>query len=434
MGVRMIKKTRKYRAEVKVRGKRYSKNFRTKEEALAWLETIKQIKTGHSGSNQYERRMTVRYAFAILIELCERKNFDERTIDSYFEALKLLEPILDIEISELQPRDIEKTFSQMRNSRTGDYLSRSRIYKTLGKLTRALDIAGRKGIVMEKFEEAEASVVGFIESTSPEVVPKSPYTIEEVKKLIDYQAPKGTEPYWVVPLIKILLMTGKRIGEVLGLTDDKINHKDLTIDISQMVTNSIYKKRLKGKGKPHTIKMDSELSQVIKDLQKLNEERCPGSSWLFPPRQYKWVGDFPRKYNCPYKGRPIRRSSVDKFVKLRMKASGVRIINIHGFRKTYATLRAIHLLKSGNLFAREIIKKELNHKKATTTDLYIDIADSYLQESKKENVLSTLNDNASTVDRSNPKDALRELGIDVDNYDWDILKNLLITVGKLSKK
>jgi integrase len=287
---------------------------------------------------------------------------------------------------------------------------------------------------MHNFEEAEASVIGFIESTSPEVISRSPYTIDELQKLINYKAPEGKEPYWVVPLIKILTMTGKRIGEVLGLTNDKINHEDMTIEISQMVTNGIYKKRLKGKGKPHKLKMDSELSDTIKELQELNNQRCPGSPWLFPPRQYRWVGDFPKKDNCPYKGRPIRRSSVDKFLKLRMIAAGVRIINIHGFRKTYATLRAVHLLSSGHRFARDVIRKELNHTRASTTDLYIDIAETYLEESKRVNVLSPLSRTSSEETKVSVKDYFKDIGIDVEKYDWDMFKEILSTVAKLSKK
>lgn len=438
MGVRMIKGSgsSKYRAEIKIKGRRYSKNFASEKVALLWLEAIKQLQTPHPGSNQYEKRMTVRQAFSILVELCERKNFDERTIDSYLEAMKLLQPIMDHEISALKATDLEKTFLNMRNSRTGKNLSKSRMYKTLGKLTRALDIAGRRGVTMENFEHAEASIVGYIEKNSPQVIPKSPYSIEELQKLLDYKAPPGQEPYWVTPMIKILVMTGKRIGEVLGLTNDKINHTDLTIEISQMVTNSLYRKRLKANGQPHFIKMDRELSDVIKGLQTLNHQRCPSSVWLFPPRQYKSVGDFHSKDKCPYKGRPIRRGSVDKFIKLRMQKSGVRSLNIHGFRKTYATLRAIQLLQSGHPMAREIIKKELNHKHSRTTDLYIDIADQYLQEDKKINVLAPLNAGVRNrdVDGSDFQSFLKDQGIEVENVDWQLLKGLLVTVSNLSKK
>lgn len=315
-------------------------------------------------------------------------------------------------------------------------LSQSSIKSILSVLSRSMEIAAKQGIVIKDWDLIEASIKGYIDNRCAPPEEKAPYKLEEVTRLLEYVVTDYREAYWVLPLIKILLMTGKRIGEVLGLTNDKVDHEAMTLRFDQMISSNRYKKKLKKNAKSQTIKMDKELSEEIRKLQILNQKYRPNSDWLFPSSGRDGNKSYPKDQNCPYKGKPIAVSRVDKCLQRRMRASGVRVLNIHMLRATYATLRAIQLLKSGNPMYRQIVQNELNHKKVEVTDRYIRIAEEYLEEDKKVNVitkvgrLKEMNENKNTES----SDLFDALGVNIQDVDMELLKNLILAVAMKNKK
>lgn len=438
MGIRVIKRKKgtQFRAEIKIKGQRYSRTFSSEADALVWLETIKQIQTCHSGSNQYQKKMTMRQGCAIFIEQRERQGLDESTMRNYFSLLKPLGPILDKDISEIKSKELENLFKGMRNTRTGKPLSKIRAHKLLFLISEVVAIASKKGVNMVDFDLVRATIKGNIEKDYLDTIPKTPYKIEEVERLISPNIDGHKEPYWVLPMIKILIMTGKRIGEVLGLTNDKIHHEEMTIRIDQMVSDDSYKNWLKAKGKPHSLKMDQELSDVIKSLQEINLKFFPDCEWLFPGDKFQLADDFPSKQKCPYKGRPVNHSVSTKWIDRRMKAANVRDLNIHNLRSTYATLRAIQLLKKRDPLYRQKIQAELNQKCVETTDGYIRIAEEYLEEGKRENIISAIGKLKSSKQEqfSELAEHLNVNGIDIEDVDMDMLKNFILAIGMKNKK
>ena len=85
MGLRKMKTKKKssFRAEIRVRGKRYSKNFQTEEAATAWINGHQVLRTQHPGSNQHERKLTLGQGFSISYDLSIMKGDDERTTKFY---------------------------------------------------------------------------------------------------------------------------------------------------------------------------------------------------------------------------------------------------------------------------------------------------------------------------------------------------------------
>ena len=441
MGVRMVKNRRSvsYRAEKKLGGERYSKTFSTRGAASKWLSKLeKKLRTKHPGSNKKKKKMTVRQAMRKLVSVQKKKKKDPRTIEAYLETFNHIEPILDKNIGDLKVKEVVDCFKKIRNLNNGDHLSASRLYKFLGRFSRALDIAAKRNICMENFEDAEAETVGFIVENGKKPVEEMPYDEEALRKLLEYKAPEGKEPWWVVPIIKMYLFTGKRFGEIQCLTNDKICHKSKTIFISSMVSGRMYHDHLKSGGKPHPVIMDRELSELVKEIQDYNQIHHPSSEWLFPSRQYRSRPDFKGPHLCPYKGQPIQDSAIKKFLAIRMIDSGAGRKKIHTMRSTYGTLRLIQLLREGNPLAHKIVQEELNHKYQRTTEGYIKIAKEYLQDRDRQNVISSfLNPEKKTESGSNEQninEMMRMMGLNPDEINWEVFWSILKSVPNLNKK
>lgn len=441
MGVRIMKNKNgvTYRAEKKIRGMRHSKNFNSKEAAENWIANLEEnFVTKHVGSNDSKKKMSVRQMMVRLVEVETKKDRDPRTIEAYMETLPHFQPILDTCVSDLKPSQLVSCFKGMRNRLNGQMLSRGRLYKFLGRFTRALAIAARKGVFMKDFEDAEAEIVGFIENNGKGPIETMPYLEDELRLLLDYKDTSGTEPWWVPYIIRLYLYTGKRFGEIAALTNDKINHKTMKIYINCMISGRAYHDHLKARGKSHYIVMDQDLSDLIKEIQEYNKIHHPGSEWLFPPAHYRGRPDFKGKHKCPYKGQPILDAAVRKFVWQRMIRSGAGRKKVHDFRSTYATLRLIQLLRDQNPLAREIVQAELNHKHHSTTSKYIKIAEEYLQDSNRQNAITSfLKPIEPKVEQSSSsgfQEMLKEKGIDPDEINWDVFWNLLSSFTQIKKK
>lgn len=442
MGVRTMKNKNgvtTYRAEKKFRNKRHSKTFKTQEAALAWIEKLeKKLRTFHTGSNKKNPRMTVRQAMARLVALEIKKKWDPRTIAAYLETIPHLEAIMDINISDLKPKQIVDAFKGMRNLNNGKMLSKSRMYKFLGRLSRAFNIAARQGVFMKNFEDAEAAIIGHIKENGKAPVVIMPYREDELKLLLEYVAPPKTEPYWVLPLIKMYLYTGKRFGEIQGLSNSKICHKSMTITIDCMISGRMYHDHLKSNGKPHVVIMDKELSEVVKELQAYNQKYYPGCEWLFPSRLFKSTSNLKGRHKCPLKGQPIQDSSIRKFTGIRMVRSGAGRKGIHNLRSTYATLRLIQLLREGNKLAYQIVQADLNHRNQKTTEIYLRIASEYLQDKNRTNVITSFleNTNVSNIQPSgqNIEGMMQMMGLNPEEINWDVFWEILGSVSKLGKK
>ena len=263
MGVRKMKNKKgvSYKVERRFGGKRYYGTFKSEEAAWEFHESIeRKLKTEHPGSNQHQKIITVRQAMARLVAQQKGKNRDPRTIAAYLETFNHLAPILGINISDLKKKDLVDCFKKIRNLNNGSYLSRSRLFKFLGRLTRAFNLVAREGVFMKHFDDAEADIVGFIDEYGLRPVEEMPYDEEALRKLLEYEAPKGKKPWWILPLIKLYLFTGKRFGEIQALTNDKIDHEKMTIYIDCMISGRMFHDHLKSRGKPHFIMMDKELS------------------------------------------------------------------------------------------------------------------------------------------------------------------------------
>ena len=177
---------------------------------------------------------------------------------------------------------------------------------------------------------------------------------------------------------------------------------------------------------------------LIKEIQAHTQEMYPGCEWLFPSRYYRSRPDFNNgKHKCPYKKQPVQDSGIKKYVAERMIVSGAGRKKIHTLRSTYATLRLIQLLRDGNPLAREVVQSDLNHRSQRTTDRYIKLAEDYLKDPNRQNVISSFLTPEPVESHSNEKmmsEMMQTMGINSEEVNWDAFWELLKNVSNLSKK
>lgn len=439
MGIRRMntKKKKSFRAEIRVKGQRYSRNFQSEEAAQAWINGHQVLKLAHSGSNQHERKMTLGQAFVISLETAKRRGLEQHALDTYEWQLRYFQKIVDINIPDLKAEDFTSCFKSIRKMQGGAIPSKSTLSGILNRLIETIDMAARKGFFVDDFDNAIAEIKNYIKKEGKPQVMSVLYSEEEVQRLLTVN-PECIidEPHWVLPLIQVLLMTGKRFGEVIALTDSDTDFQNNTIHIYKMISARHYHEHLKAHAPEHYIQMDEQLRKVILDIQAKNKALGKTTEWLFPTTENVREKSFPVKDKCPFAGRPVTQAGAHKLIKRRMKALGLRPIKIHDFRKTYATYRLVQLLRENNPFAWEIVQRELNHKSRVMTEKYVNIPqDTLLQKVKTNPIGEMFNSNTEPNNNSEKMDEmLRSVGLVADDVDWNLLKELLLTFSKIQKK
>lgn len=214
-------------------------------------------------------------------------------------------------------------------------------------------------------------------ATPPKVIRKQANYIEleDIKNVLQYLQ---NEPLkWQVAM-QLLIFTGCRRSEIIGLKWDKINLKDniITIDLNVLYTKDkgVYTDTTKTEASNRTITIPKELCQLIKQYRKeYNETRMLyGEKWhdenfmfvqetgmaMHPDSLTSYCSRFRKKYNefIAEQNQDLPKSEQLKLIPR---------INPHSFRHSQASL----LFFNGN--DPVTISKRLGHAKvSTTTDIY----------------------------------------------------------------
>lgn len=190
----------------------------------------KQCKEGLIADN---RQTFEKYANYV-IDLKERNGIKHRTIDGYKKILpRICAEIGHIKLVDLRPQHLNKFYEQLSkdgmNLRTGGRLSNKTIHEYHCFIRTVLSQAEKEMLVPYNVAS---------KATPPKVIKQEAHYLEQedIETILKYLV---NEPLkWQVAL-NLLIFTGCRRSEIIGLKWDKINFKNNTITID---SNALYTK------------------------------------------------------------------------------------------------------------------------------------------------------------------------------------------------
>lgn len=382
MGVReMITKTgKRYRVEAMINGRRYSQTFKRKNDAEVYHEGLLAMRVKKSGTNQYEDQLLFGKAWTELVYEKEHiENRDACTVNAYINSSKPFQHLFEKDAIEISNDEFIAAFKKIRNAKNGNALSQRHLKTYRDHLCSVLRKVVDMGFRRTEIDKLFKSLTSALKDMGTKPKRKPSYTQEEVNKLVNTEPINGL--VWPKLITLILLITGSRIGEILGITMDKISFENNTIEIDQMISKGLYHDHLKLDAPPYTIKMDENLRNIILDLLVYNN-MCglAHQPWLFPSPhtkknyQYSEFKDKKGKHICPYPGKTLTREIVERKVKKFIEHAGLNPRHLHHMRKTSCSLTYIRY--ASNRMVNEICQRKMNHKSAQTThEFYIDIPD-----------------------------------------------------------
>lgn len=329
----------------------------------------KQCKEGLVGDNKQTFEKYANY----VIDLKERNGIKHRTIDGYRKILpRICNEIGHIKIADLRPQHLNKFYELLSkdgmNLKTGGKLSNKTIHEYHCFIRTVLSQAVKEMIIPYNVAS---------KATPPKVIKKEANFLEDedVANILTYLK---LEPLkWQIAL-HLLIFTGCRRSEIIGLKWDKVSLKESTITIS---LNALYTKErgvytdtTKTEASNRVISIPPELCVLLKKYKKeYNETRfLLGDRWndenfvfvqengkiMHPDSLTSYCANFRKKYNevIKKKNKDLPKSEQIKLLPR---------INPHSFRHTQASV----------LFNERkdpiTVSKRLGHAKvSTTTDIY----------------------------------------------------------------
>jgi len=328
-----------------------------------------------------------KYALYV-INLKERTGVKHRTIVRYNELLQRINPAIGhIKLSDLRPSHLNAFYEQ---------LSQDGMNKTTGKKLSNKTIIEHHRLIRTILVQAEKEMLIMYNSASKATPPKlerteaNHFEIEDIENILFYSKSESLKHQIA---LNLLIFTGCRRGEIMGLKWSKINFKNnqIKIDINLLYAKDrgIYEDTPKTEQSKRTITIPVELIDLLKTYKKqYNEHRLAlGSKWnntnflftqengnpMHPDTLTDYCNEFSKKYN----------KVIDKENKGKKESEKLKLlphINPHAFRHTQASL----LFFSGADCTT--ISKRLGHSKvSTTTDIY-----SHLMQKADETASDTL--------------------------------------------
>ena len=196
----------------------------------------------------------------------------------------------------------------------------------------------------------------------PENKPANYFQIEEVKRILD--ALELLPIKWKT-IIHLLLVTGARRGEIVGLKKTSIDWKNSGIYLKSNILydpkHGVYEDTTKTKSSTHFIKLPKETMELLRQYVNwyLSQRLMYGDLWndtgflFFQEKRTESIG------------KPMNPDSVTSYCSDFSKKYNLPHINPHAFRHTMASILFFNGADSVS------ISKRLGHSKvSTTTDIY----------------------------------------------------------------
>lgn len=263
-----------------------------------------------------------------VIELKERNGIKLSTIERYRLLLKRINPMIGhMKIAEVRPQHLNKLYAEL-----GDLNVNKRNGRALSNKT----ILEHHRIISTIFSQAEKEMLvpynPASKATPPKVERKEAnyFQTDVIKSILSCLESESLK--WKL-IVHMLLITGARRGEILGLKWANVDWDEKCIHICNNLLYSpskgIYLTTPKTKKSRRPIKLPAETMELLKEYNDwyLQEKLSLGTYWQ--DEDFIFV---------QYNGAPMHPDSVTDYLKKFSKKYGLPHINPHAFRHTAASL------------------------------------------------------------------------------------------------
>ena len=263
-----------------------------------------------------------------VIELKEHNGIKLSTIERYRLLLKRINPMIGhMKIAEVRPQHLNKLYAEL-----GDLNVNKRNGRALSNKT----ILEHHRIISTIFSQAEKEMLvpynPASKATPPKVERKEAnyFQTDVIKSILSCLESESLK--WKL-IVHMLLITGARRGEILGLKWANVDWDEKCIHICNNLLYSpskgIYLTTPKTKKSRRPIKLPAETMELLKEYNDwyLQEKLSLGTYWQ--DEDFIFV---------QYNGAPMHPDSVTDYLKKFSKKYGLPHINPHAFRHTAASL------------------------------------------------------------------------------------------------
>lgn len=246
-------------------------------------------------------------------------------------------------ISEALGRSLDKTFTVEKNSRT---LSPKTVIEHHRLISTVLDQASKEGLV--PFNVASKATLPKVQKK--EVNYFQPEQVAAIRKALE------REPVKWKTLVHLLLITGSRRGEVLGLKWDKVDFEGNRIHICNNVLYAsdcgIYEDTPKTATSDRYISLPAETMQLLRQYRAWQSGERLRLGGYYQDQGFLFAQD---------SGKPMHPDNVNTWLRNFSKRHGLPHINPHAFRHSMASLLYFNGVDSVS------ISKRLGHAQVSTT-------------------------------------------------------------------
>lgn len=312
------------------------------------------VKQGYAGEN----RLTFERYAEYVMQLKETKGKKHRTLDRYAEMLQRINPAIGyMKIEDIRPGHLNDFYAQLakpgQNKKTGGRLSNKTILEHHRLISTILAQAEKEMLI--PYNPASRA-----EPPQPQ---KKEVTYFQPDEIIAIRDALESEPIKWRTATHLLLITGCRRGEIMGLKWAKVDFHNNSIHIDNNLqytaARGLYEETPKTAASVRNIKLPAETMQLLWQYRswQARQRLASGDRWTYT--DYVFTQE---------NGKPMHPDSLTDWLGKFSKRHDLPHINPHAFRHTMASILYFNGMDSVT------ISKRLGHAKVSTTaDIYAHI-------------------------------------------------------------
>lgn len=312
------------------------------------------VKQGYAAEN----RLTFERYAEYVMQLKETKGKKHRTLDRYAEMLQRINPAIGyMKIEDIRPGHLNDFYAQLakpgQNKKTGGRLSNKTILEHHRLISTILAQAEKEMLI--PYNPASRA-----EPPQPQ---KKEVTYFQPDEIIAIRDALESEPIKWRTATHLLLITGCRRGEIMGLKWAKVDFENNRIHIDNNLqytaARGLYEETPKTAASVRNIKLPAETMQLLWQYRswQARQRLASGDRWTYT--DYVFTQE---------NGKPMHPDSLTDWLGKFSKRHDLPHINPHAFRHTMASILYFNGMDSVT------ISKRLGHAKVSTTaDIYAHI-------------------------------------------------------------